>query len=123
LFAVSALVVCSAFTFRTSWEVFREPEPAKAQSPAEGDLYGCEDFATSAEAQVQLLPGDPYGLDADNDGTACDELGGEGTGTPISNDPRDLLNAGGPKDGPFPLMPDGSCPKEFPTKRDGACYE
>ena len=34
----------------------------------------------------------------------------------------DLFNSGGPKDGPVPLMLDGSCPAEFPVKRDGACY-
>jgi hypothetical protein len=34
-----------------------------------------------------------------------------------------LLDAGGPSSGPLPLMPDGGCPKEFPTKRDGACYQ
>jgi hypothetical protein len=33
-----------------------------------------------------------------------------------------LMNAGGPGDGPFPLMPGGGCPAEFPNERDGACY-
>ncbi|MCA1716168.1 MAG: hypothetical protein LC781_04660 [Actinobacteria bacterium] len=33
-----------------------------------------------------------------------------------------LMNAGGPADGPIPLMPGGGCPAEFPTERDGACY-
>ena len=33
-----------------------------------------------------------------------------------------LLEAGGPTSGPVPLMPDGGCPREFPTMRDGACY-
>ncbi len=33
-----------------------------------------------------------------------------------------LMNAGGPTDGPLPIMPDGSCPIEFPVERDGACY-
>jgi hypothetical protein len=32
------------------------------------------------------------------------------------------LEAGGPTSGPLPLMPDGGCPREFPTMRDGACY-
>ena len=32
------------------------------------------------------------------------------------------FNAGGPKAGPVPLMPGGSCPKEFPYQRDKACY-
>lgn len=44
--------------------------------------YDCADFATQEEAQEQLLPGDPYGLDADNDGIACEDLpsGGGGGG-------------------------------------------
>ncbi len=33
-----------------------------------------------------------------------------------------LMNAGGPAEGPIPLMPGGGCPAEFPTERDGACY-
>ncbi len=36
--------------------------------------------------------------------------------------PGSLMKAGGPAVGPFPLMPDGSCPKEYPVKRNGACY-
>ena len=44
------------------------------------DLYDCPDFATQEEAQQFLLAGDPYGLDADNDGMACDDLPSGGTG-------------------------------------------
>lgn len=40
----------------------------------------CGYFATQEEAQQFLLPGDPNGLDADNDGTACDNLPSGGTG-------------------------------------------
>jgi len=32
-----------------------------------------------------------------------------------------LMNAGGPKDGLVPRMPDGKCPKEFPKERGDAC--
>jgi hypothetical protein len=44
--------------------------------------YDCEDFETQEEAQEYLLPGDPYGLDGDNDGVACEDLpsGGGGGG-------------------------------------------
>src|SRR3712207_1413321 len=35
---------------------------------------------------------------------------------------RTLFDAGGPAGGPAPPMPDGSCPPEFPTKQNGACY-
>lgn len=33
-----------------------------------------------------------------------------------------LMNAGGATAGPMPIMPDGSCPREYPTLRNGACY-
>lgn len=35
--------------------------------------YDCADFATQAEAEEYLLPGDPYNLDADGDGIACED--------------------------------------------------
>lgn len=34
-----------------------------------------------------------------------------------------LMNAGGPTIGPMPMVPNGSCPREFPTVRDSACYQ
>jgi micrococcal nuclease len=41
---------------------------------------------------------------------------------PPPTPPAPLFKDGGPKDGPMPPMPNGSCPKEFPVQRDGACY-
>ncbi len=82
-------------------------------------------------------------LDPDGNGVACDQLLTGGSSSPsasaasaasasaspsptvTSQSPppnSDLFNAGGPAGGPVPLMPNGSCPREFPTARDGACY-
>ena len=36
--------------------------------------YDCEDFETQEEAQLYLAPGDPYGLDEDGNGLACETL-------------------------------------------------
>lgn len=36
--------------------------------------YDCADFANQAEAEEYLSPGDPYNLDADGDGIACEDL-------------------------------------------------
>jgi hypothetical protein len=47
---------------------------AKAPTPAAAHDYDCADFANQAEAEEYLLPGDPYNLDADNDGIACEDL-------------------------------------------------
>ena len=41
---------------------------------------------------------------------------------PPGPNPGTLMNAGAPAAGPVPRMPDGSCPKEFPQERSGACY-
>jgi hypothetical protein len=57
--------------------------------------YDCEDFASQEEAQEYLLPGDPYNLDGDDDGVACEDLpsgggGGEsegGDGGPAPSQP------------------------------------
>jgi hypothetical protein len=46
--------------------------------------------------------------DGDGDGIACEE--------------DTLFLSGGSTAGPVPLMPDSSCPREFPTKRNDACY-
>ena len=78
-------------------------------------------------------------LDPDGNGIACDELRGAGGsqsasagsaspqpsvdgGSQLLDRYGNLLDAGGPTSGPVPLMPEGGCPREFPTKRDGACY-
>jgi hypothetical protein len=78
-------------------------------------------------------------LDPDGNGIACDELqsadGGQAAdvgsasprpsvddGSQLLNRYGNLLEAGGPTSGPLPLMPNGGCPREFPTMRDGACY-
>ncbi len=83
-------------------------------------------------------------LDPDGNGVACDEFLGAGgqpastAGATASATPAataqpsgggqgqgsygNLFEAGGPASGPAPLMPDGSCPREFPTMREGACY-
>jgi hypothetical protein len=48
-----------------------EPPPQLPNGKQDCD---CADFATQAEAQKFLLPGDPYRLDGDGDGIACESL-------------------------------------------------
>ena len=51
------------------------------------DLYDCADFATQEEAQQFLESGAPYGLDADSDGIACEELSSGGSQQPMTQQP------------------------------------
>jgi hypothetical protein len=48
-------------------------EPPEATRSAVPD-YDCEDFESQEEAQLYLAPGDPYGLDEDGNGLACETL-------------------------------------------------
>jgi hypothetical protein len=88
------------------------------------DRYGdvqCSDFETQQQAQDifeldQILFGDA--LDSDINGVACDEEDFFGA----RNTRQNLLEAGGPEDGPVPLMPGGGCPEEFPLQRGESCY-
>ncbi len=128
---VSVVLIVGSALFLLWGELAGPTIPAQAQG---SDLYDCDDFATQPEAQDQLLPGDPYGLDADNDGMACDDLPpGDGTtaapttgtttGTAPPTPPRGpTLDSGGPEHGPVPLLPGGSCPAEYPVQRGGVCY-
>jgi hypothetical protein len=52
--------------------------PQKDQYESQEDLYDCGDFSTQAEAQAVLAadPSDPYGLDGDGDGSACENRPG-----------------------------------------------
>jgi len=61
-------------------------------SEAQADL-DCADFATQEEAQAMLErdPSDPNGLDADNDGIACEDLpSGAGEPSPSGGQGQDL---------------------------------
>jgi hypothetical protein len=46
---------------------------ASGAAAAQHRDYDCADFATQAEAEEYLLPGDPYNLDGDDDGIACED--------------------------------------------------
>ncbi len=148
---IVALVLLSGFSLRMAWEELADPTtPAFAQT----DQYDCQSFGSqeSAQAELERDMSDPYNLDPDADGIACEEYdygggGGGGSSSPTataspeasSQDPtasptaakvqyqqdlgsKNLFNAGGPKYGPVPLLSGGRCPSEYPVERGGACY-
>jgi hypothetical protein len=142
--AVMVLVLAAGFVSRVTYEQVVNPStPALAQE----DQYDCASFGSQESAQSELDrdPRDPNNLDPDGDGQACDDYDYGGTSStnsasPSSNasaapeaDEQDdrtkrrrqdynLMKSGGPHDGPVPLMPDGSCPAEFPTRQNGLCH-
>jgi hypothetical protein len=80
---VALLVVC-VMAARLAWAVaYDGDEDAPAgtgvahATQTDEDLFDCSDFESQEDAQEQLLDGDPYALDEDGDGTACNEVGVE----------------------------------------------
>ena len=85
------------------------PAVASAQDP---DLWDCSDFEFQEDAQAVFdqVPGDPYGLDDDNDGIACESLpsrGSTGTTLPPSAAPSSATPVGGVQTGFGGTAPDG----------------
>jgi hypothetical protein len=140
---VVGLVLLAGLVSRVTYEQLIHPSmPAVAQA----DQYDCASFGSqqSAQAELERDPSDPNNLDPDGNGRACDDPSASTTNTTTtqssaspssasSSSPsptsrprplgdRNLLDAGGPTNGPAPLMPDGTCPPEFPTKHKNLCY-
>jgi hypothetical protein len=53
-------------------ETTEPSETTRSAAPARD--YDCDDFESQEEAQLYLAPGDPYGLDEDGNGVACENL-------------------------------------------------
>jgi Excalibur calcium-binding domain len=53
-------------------ETTESSEATRSAAPARD--YDCDDFESQEEAQLYLAPGDPYGLDEDGNGVACENL-------------------------------------------------
>ena len=53
-------------------ETTEQTEATRSGAPTRD--YDCEDFETQEEAQFYLVRGDPYGLDEDGNGLACENL-------------------------------------------------
>jgi hypothetical protein len=53
-------------------ETTEQTEATRSEAPTRD--YDCEDFETQEEAQFYLVRGDPYGLDEDGNGLACEDL-------------------------------------------------
>jgi Domain of unknown function (DUF4352)/Excalibur calcium-binding domain len=53
-------------------ETTEQSEDTRSEAPTRD--YDCEDFESQEEAQLYLVRGDPYGLDEDGNGLACENL-------------------------------------------------
>jgi hypothetical protein len=131
--AVVAAMSLTGFVLRLSWEELAHPDTAALAQSEQYDRVS-SGSQESAQAELERDPPDPSGLDADDDGEACEDYdygtedespggaddGQYGGGGTLGGD--GLMRAGGLADGPVPAMPGGVCPPEYPLGQDGACF-
>ena len=101
--------------------------PGASRLDPDGNGIACDQLQSAGGGQPASAgsptpqPSVDVGSQSASGGSASPQPSADG-GSQLLNRYDNLLEAGGPSSGPLPLMPDGGCPKEFPTKRDGACY-
>jgi hypothetical protein len=104
-----------------------EDVPGASRLDPDGNGVACDELQSAGGGQstsAGSLPPQPSvdgGGQSARAGRASPQSAADG-GRQLLNRDGNLLEAGGPTSGPLPLMPDGGCPREFPTMRDGACY-
>jgi hypothetical protein len=97
--------------------------PPPNEPPTSTEDLDCANFATQQGAQAELErdPSDPNGLDADNDGIACEELAGGGGGGDGELDCADFATQG---EAQRELARDRTDPYDLDADDDGiACEE
>lgn len=124
--AILLIVFASVFMMRAAWETFGF------------GVYSGLDSASTASAQEsfsddQYSDSEAFSDDSFSDDQYSTNSGGKSfqettvrettTAAPQGTGSAPLLEAGGPEDGPVPMMPGGECPEEFPSEKDGGCYK
>ena len=91
------------------------------EDPGPDDGIACETYPYDNPAQ-DLTPVVTGGSNPSPTATSSPTPTSSPSPSPAPRPNRNLLNAGGPSNGPVPLMPDGSCPQGFPVQHNGLCY-
>ena len=120
---------CSGFGSQEAAQAALERDPSDPNDlDSDGNGRACENYAygTNTANNVSSSSVTPSNASPSN---ASPSNASPSSSSPSSASPKprprqthDLLDAGGPTNGPVPLMPDGDCPAEFPAKHAGLCY-
>jgi hypothetical protein len=131
---------CSSFGSRDAAQAELERDPSDPNNlDPDGNGRACEDYNYDSIVTNSPLPASPSQSSSPSSSSPSDpspssaspSSASPSSASPSSPSPspkpgpqgdRNLLDAGGPTKGPVPLMPDGGCPKEFPTEHNNLCY-
>jgi hypothetical protein len=124
---------CASFGSQQSAQAELERSPSDPNDlDPDGNGRACDDYDYSASTTTQSSPS-PSSTSPSSPSPSNPSPSSPSPSSPSPSSPspsskpspqgdRNLLDAGGPTKGPAPLMPDGGCPPEFPTKHKNLCY-
>src|SRR5918994_6637793 len=118
---------CASFGSQQSAQVELDSDPSDPNNlDSDGNGIACDNYpyggsvaASSASPSTVAPSSPPPGKPSASASPSTDA-------SPNPEPPqkrRNLFDAGGPTNGPVPLMADGACSVEFPVKRNGLCHE
>jgi hypothetical protein len=117
---------CASFGSQQSAQAELERDPSDPNDlDSDGNGRACDDYDYSASTSNTATQSSPSPRTTSRSSPSASSPSASSpspTSTPEPQGDRNLLNAGGPTNGPAPLMPDGTCPPEFPTKHKNLCY-
>ena len=100
--------------------------PEASRVDPDGNGVACDQFLNGSGGQPQLSPdiasGQPPQQPPNGDGRQPQQPTNPTGNVQPQPSNEVLFEAGGSSSSPAPLMPNGSCPREFPKMRGGACY-
>ena len=117
---------CASFGSQESAQAELERDPSDPSNlDPDGNGRACDDYDYSASTTNSTTinsasPSSPSPSSSSPSKLSPSSLSASPKPRPQGD--RNLLDAGGPTKGPAPLMPDGGCPPEFPTKHNNLCF-
>jgi hypothetical protein len=119
---------CASFGSQESAQAELERDPSDPNNlDSDGNGRACDGYAysTSNTSPSSAPPSSPSPSSAPPSSAPPSSTPSSSASASPSPRPQktpDLLDAGGPTKGPVPLMPNGDCPAEFPTKHQDHCF-
>jgi hypothetical protein len=117
---------CSSFGSRDAAQAELERDPSDPNNlDPDGNGRACEGYNYASTVTNSPLPtGSPQGSTSPSSTSPSSASPSSASPSPKpgAQVDRNLLDAGGPTKGPLPLMPDGGCPREFPTEHNNLCF-
>ncbi len=123
--AQTDLYDCASFGSQESAQAELERNPSDpSKLDPDGNGKACENYDYSVGGGSSASPASssaPTSTDPPTT-TSSASSSASATSSAASQTNSALFDSGGSASGPVPLMPDGSCPAEFPVEQSGACY-